>query len=319
MTSPIAFILLGASLAASGQTAIRVDVNEIEAPIRVDVSLVSVGFTVRDAEGRLVTTLGREDIEIFEDAVRQNISFFARSAEVPLALGLAVDFSGSQERFIRQHHRDLETFLESVLGPRDRAFLVGFGNRLRLVSDFSSSAAQLGARLRRFEEGARRMPELGPREQRVLGTAFYDAVYYSVTERLQGAEGGRKVLLVFSDGEDNSSAHNMMEAIEAAQSAGVMVFAIRYTERKDGALTARNKYGIGVMDRLARETGGAHFDAEREDLREHFRRIGEELRSSYELAYHSSNPVRDGSFRKILVRPKQPGLNVRAKTGYFAR
>jgi Ca-activated chloride channel family protein len=290
-----------------------------QAPIRVDVSLVNVPFTVRDERGALVTNLTKDDFEVFEDSEQQSVSFFARSVDLPLKLGLVVDFSGSQEKFIRQHHRDLETFLKTVLAPRDQAFLVGFGNRLRLVSELTPSVQRLTEALREFEHGERGFRELGPREDRVLGTAFYDAIYYSVTELLEVVEGGRRVLLLFSDGEDNSSAHHMMDAVEAAQGSGVVLFAIRYTERQRGRLNARNKYGIRVMDRLAAETGGAHFDAEQTDLRIHFKQIGEELRSSYELGYHSKNAVRDGSFRKIQVRPRQAGLKVRAKTGYFAR
>jgi Ca-activated chloride channel family protein len=112
----------------------------------------------------------------------------------------------------------------------------------------------------------------------------------------------------------------MMETIEAAQLENVRVYAIRYTEtKKNGELTARNKYGIGVMERIAKETGGAHIDAKLTDPREYFRQIAEELRTSYELAYYPSNPMKDDSFRRITIKPKQDGLTVRAKTGYFAR
>src|SRR5213078_2135365 len=123
-------------------------------------------------------------------------------------------------------------------------------------------------------------PELGPKESRDLGTAFYDAIFYSVTEKL-AYESGRRALLVFSDGEGNSSSHDMMTAIEAAQSTNVLIFTIRYTEKKHDKLTARNKYGIRVMDRVAKETGGQHIDAETTDSQTYFRQIAEELRSSY--------------------------------------
>ena len=288
--------------------------------IHVNVNLVNVAFTVRDTHGGLATGLTRDDFEVFEDGVAQKIEFFARSGDVPLALGLIFDFSGSQEHFLKRHHHDLLQFLDDVLGQQDRAFLVGFGNHLRLLSDFSPSPGQLVERLTSFEHGNRHFPELGPLdEERELGTAFYDAIYYSVTEKLAGVSEGRRTLVVFSDGEDNSSAHHMMDAIEAAQAENVPVFSIRYTETNHGRLTARNKYGIRVMERIGRETGGADFDAEQEDLGTWFRQIGEELRSSYELAYTPANWVRDGSFRKITVRAKRPELAVRSRTGYFAR
>lgn len=84
-------------------------------------------------------------------------------------------------------------------------------------------------------------------------------------------------------------------------------------------MTARNKYGIRVMDRIASETGGAHVDAQTTDPHTYFRQIAEELRTSYELAYYPSNPLKDDAFRKLVIRPKQDGLTVRAKPGYFAR
>jgi Ca-activated chloride channel family protein len=229
-----------------------------------------------------------------------------------------VDASGSQEHYSKQHKHDLEVFLQDVLGPKDRAFMLCFGNHLRLVSDFTQSSAEILDGLTRFEHDEKHFPELGPKESRDLGTAFYDSIFYSVAEKLAN-EKGRRALLIFSDGEDNSSSHDMMTTIEAAQGANVVLFPIRYTQKEHGNLTARNKYGIRVMDRLAKETGGAVFDAELVDPHTYFHQIGDELRSSYELAYYPTNPIKDDSFRKIIIRPKQDGLKVRTKTGYFSR
>ncbi len=292
-----------------------------QSPIRVDVKLVNVSFAVRDSRGALVSNLDRDDFEVFEDGVPQKISFFARTTDLPLSLGLIVDASGSQEHFVKQHHHDLEKFLKRTITGRDRAFLVCFGNRLRLVSDYSAEPNQLMDALHDFEKDKHRgseFPEIGPPEHRILGTAFYDALFYPISERLSSVEPGSKALIVFSDGEDNSSAHHMLEAIEAAQSADVRIFALRYTEIEHGRLNARNKYGISVMARLAHETGGADFDAREKDLASHFTEIGDDLRSSYGLAYHSTNGSHEASFHNIVIKPKQPGLTIRAKTGYFA-
>jgi Ca-activated chloride channel family protein len=272
---------------------------------------------VRDSRGAFVESLTKDDFEVLEDAVPQKIAFFSRSSDVPLTLGLIVDASGSQEHFSKQHKRDLEVFLQEVLGPKDRAFMVCFGNHLRLVSDLTQSSPEILNGLTRFEQDSKHLPELGPKEPRELGTAFYDSIFYSV-EKLAN-EKGRRALLIFSDGEDNSSSHDMMTTIEAAQGANVILFSIRYTEKEHGRLTARNKYGISVMDRIAKETGGGVFDAEVVDPHTYFHQIGEELRSSYELAYYPSNPIKDDSFRKIVIRPKPDGLKVRTKTGYFSR
>jgi len=297
-------------------------------PIRVAVNLVNVAFSVRDARGALVENLSKEDVEVYEDAVPQKISFFAKSTDVPLTLGLIVDVSGSQDHFSKQHEQDLEVFLKEVLGPKDRAFLVTFGNHIRLISDFSQSGPEIIERMKEYQGHDKgkgkdkhkhvEFPELGPPESRDLGTAFYDSIYYSVTEKL-ARENGRRALLVFSDGEDNSSSHDMMTTIETAQAENVVVFAIRYTEKEHGKLTARNKYGTSVMGRIAKETGGAHIDAEITDPHTYFRQIAEELRTSYELAYYPTNTNKEETFRKIVIRTKQPGVKVRTKTGYFSR
>ena len=287
-------------------------------PVRVNVRLVNVAFSARDSRGALVENLTKNEVEVFEDAVPQKISFFAHSVDVPLTLGLIVDFSGSQDQFSKQHERDLQVFLKNVLGSKDRVFLVCFGNHVRLVSNFSQSGVQMMQQLDTYRHDGGHFPELGPKESRDLGTAFYDSIFYSVTEKLSN-ESGRRALLVFSDGEDNSSSHDMITAIEAAQSANVLIFTIRYTEKKHGKLTARNSYGIRVMDRVAKETGGQHIDAETTDAKTYFRQIAEELRSSYELAYYPSNPIRDDTFRKIAIRPKQAGVTIRSRTGYFSR
>jgi Ca-activated chloride channel homolog len=307
-----------ALLAGVGVSLLALAVGRGQEPIRVKVNLVSVAFVARDANGALVNNLTQDDVDVVEDAIPQKIAFFSRSADVPLTLGLLVDASGSQDHFSKQHKNDLEVFFKDVLGPKDRVFLVGFGNHIRLVSDFSQSGGDLLEQWKQYQKSTGRFPELGPREDRDLGTAFYDSIYYSVTEKL-AQENGRRAILLFSDGEDNSSSHNMMTAIETAQRENVVVYAIRYTDKEHGKLTARNKYGISVMDRVARETGGAHIDAETTDAHVYFRQIAEELRTSYELGYYPTDPLKDDAFRKIVIKPKRDGVNVRAKTGYFAR
>ncbi len=305
-----AALWVAASLAMAGAGA-------AQKPIRVDVDLVNVGFTARNAQGELVDNLTKNDVELYEDAAQQKIEFFSKSTDLPLTLALIVDVSGSQDHFGKKHEKDLEVFLKEVLGPKDRVFLVCFGNHLRLVSDYTNSADEILESYREFDKGKRHFPEIGPEEERDLGTAFYDSIYYSVVEKLSEG-GGRKAILMFSDGEDNSSSHNMMTTIETAQAENVVFYAIRYTESKHGRLNARNKYGISVMDRTAKETGGAHIDAEKTDPHTYFRQIAEELRTSYELAYYPTNKKKDDTFRKIVIKAKDEGVKIRTKTGYFA-
>ncbi len=287
-------------------------------PLSVSVNLVNVSFSARDSQGKLVQNLTRDEIELFEDAVPQKVEFFARSTDLPLTLGLIVDASGSQDHFGKQHKKDLEVFLKQILRPQDRVFLLCFGNHLRLVSDYTNSPDQILESYERFDKSSKGFPEIGPHEEREMGTAFYDSIYYSVTEKLARAE-GRKAILMFSDGEDNSSSHNMMTTIETAQAANVPVYSIRYTEIHHGKLNARNKYGISVMDRIAKETGGLHINAERTAPDVYFAQIAEELRSSYSVGYYSTNKSKDDAFRKIAIKTKLDGVTIRAKTGYFAR
>ena len=292
-----------------------------QAAFHADVNLVSISFSVRDNLGKLVPGLTQDDFEVLEDGVPQKIAFFARSQDVPLTLGLVVDVSNSQGSFLKPHEKDLRTFLRSALTPVDRAFLMCFGNHLRLVADYSTPSRDLAEALAGFDHvrDATEYPELGPREIRTAGTAFYDAIYYSSVQMLANTAAGRKALIIFSDGEDNSSAHHMLDAIEAAQTNNVLLFCVRYTDVRNQRLNSRNKYGISVMARIAKETGGADFDAREKGLADNFHQIGEQLRSAYELAYHSSNSSADDTFHKISIRAKDSSLTVRAKTGYYAR
>jgi Ca-activated chloride channel family protein len=308
---------LFAAVSACG-TLVTATVAQEAAAIRSNVNLVSVGFTARDARGGLLGQLTQDDVEVFEDSVPQKVAFFAKSSDVPLTLGLIVDASGSQEHFSKKHEKDLEVFLKSVLGPQDRVFLLCFGNHLRLVSDFTQSGRDVIERLKEYEKSSSRFPEIGPKENRDLGTAFYDSIFYSIGEKLRN-EAGRRALLIFSDGEDNSSSNDMMTTVETAQTENVLLYTIRYTEpQKNGQLTARNKYGIKVMDRLAKDTGGAHLDARAMDPHEYFQKIAEELRTSYTLSYYPTNAMKDESFRRIVVHAKQDGVKIRTKSGYFA-
>ena len=286
---------------------------------RADVHLVNISFSVRDAAGRLVTGLTQDDFDVLEDGVPQKIAFFTRSEDVPLTLGLVVDISDSQGTFLKPHEKDLRTFLHAALAPKDRAFLLCFSNHLRLVADYSPPERDLAGALMGFDrlKDVSEYPELGPKEIRTEGTAFYDAIYYATVQMLANTGGRRKALVIFSDGEDNSSAHHMLDAIEAAQTNNVLLFCVRYTHVRNQRLNSRNKYGISVMARIAKETGGADFDAREQGLADNFKVIGEALRSAYELGYHSTNTAADDTFRKISIRPKDARLMVRAKTGYY--
>lgn len=274
--------------------------------IKVDVRLVNVAFIVRDQNGALSTNLTKDDIEVFEDGVPQQIRFFGRSSDLPLRLALIIDVSGSQDKFNKRHISDIQNFLTSAVTPRDRATLIRFGDHIRVFD-----------RLEDLDNG-RNSVELDPDDTREAGTALFDAICATAKEKMESQTGQRKAILVFSDGEDNSSAHDLIDAIEAAQTADAPMYTVRYTESSRGRLTSRNRYGMLEMDRLAKETGGASFDATHEDVSKQLREVAEELRSTYDLGYVSTNASGAG-YRKLEIRAKRPGLNIRAKPGYYAR
>lgn len=290
------------------------------APIRVEVSLVNVPFAVLDRDGRLVSDLATADFEVYEDGAPQKISFFSRAADSALALTIVSDVSPSQEDFLKDHRRDLHDFLRAILRPRDKASLVCFGADAWEVSPPDSHAGHLEDALKEFQKAKRKSEyrKIHPPEHRENASSVHDAVV-AAARQFRGEE-GRRALVLFSDGEDTSSAYTLLDAIETAQEFGVTVFALRYTRTRKGEYTARNKQGRATMQRLASETGGLEFDTATEgNLREAFAQIAATLRSSYMLGYSSTQPTPDGTFRKISIRCRREGLKVRHKTGYYAR
>jgi Ca-activated chloride channel family protein len=309
--TPFACLLLGLGALSAQESPLS---------IKVDVNLVNIGFVVHNSAGTLARDLTRDDVEVFEDGVKQEVKFFNRSGDIPLRLGLLVDGSDSQDKFLKQHRRDLETFVAASIAAGDQALLIGFNDHLRVVSDFTSSPASLIDAFKRYEkEGGRKFPELEPDNTRDGGTALFDAVFFTAHMKLAPVAGERKAMILFSDGEDNSSAHDLMDAIEAAQSANCLIYTVRYTGARHGKLSARNHYGIREMDRLAEETGAVSFDAAKDDVAVALHQVTEELRAMYEVGYVTTNPARDRLFRKVVIRTKADGLVVRAKPGYYAR
>jgi Ca-activated chloride channel family protein len=298
--------------------------NAQEEPnFRSETHLIDFTFSVRKADGTLVKNLSRDDFQVVEDGVPQKIAFFGREADLPLTLGLIVDVSDSQSKFFKRHDKDIEKFLKTVLGPNDQAFTLCFGNHLRLTNDTTSSIPEIMDGLSRFDHGDRKFPELAPEDKREDqsggGTALYDAVYYSVRQKLASAQSRRRALILFTDGEENASAHDLIEAIGAAQDSDTLIYAIRYTESERGRLTPHARQGIAALHHLSAETGGTDFDALRTDMPAAFAQISEELRSLYSIAYHSTNHKRDAAFHKVVISTEDLSQSVRARTGYYAR
>lgn len=304
--------LAGAGLAACAQQ------DQPGFRMQVNSRLISTTLTVRDDKGKLVTNLPQEAFHIQEDGRDQAVRYYASQRELPLSIALIADVSPSQDKFFKEHEREIEEFLKTVMEPRDRAFAVCFGNHLRLVTDWTNDPRQVTESVHRFNKGDRSGPELGPQEQRELGTALYDAVYFSVTEKMEAEREHRRVLIVFSDGEENSSEHDLIDAITAAQGADTLVYALRTTENKESKMTARDRYGMRALDHMTQATGGQSFDVRVVKPKDAFRSIADDLKSLYEIGYYSNNPARDKRFRKVVITAGE-GTTVRAREGYTPR
>jgi Ca-activated chloride channel family protein len=304
-------------LAAAFVTAPATGQEPAPISIRVDVGLVNVAFIVRDQNGALAANLTRDDFEVLEDGVPQEIRFFGRSADLPLRLALVLDVSPSQDKFNQKHLSDIEDFLEHAMTPRDKASLVRFGDQIRAIPDFTPSVANFMSALGDLKKQGNFI-DPDHDDTRSGGTALFDALCATTRLKVFGEAAERKAIILFSDGEDNSSAHDLLDAIEYSQTADAPIYTVRYTEIHKGRLSARNKYGTREMDRLAQETGGAGFDASHDDVAKSLRQVADELRSTYDLGYVTTNAAGKG-YRKLEIRVKRPGFTVRSKPGYYAR
>lgn len=183
----------------------------------VDVRLVSVVCSVRDKQGRFVTGLSRDDFEVLDNGRRRQITHFSEEGASPLTVALLIDTSSSALDILDEEKESARRFFAEMLGPADRAMLVGFGRRVFIWQDLTSLSADLNSALARV----RPLESDDPK----AGTLLYDAVYTVAREKLKGMS-GRKVVVILSDGLDNGGAFGQRDAIKAAQEADAVVFGI---------------------------------------------------------------------------------------------
>ena len=273
-----------------------------DADIRIRVDRVPVLFSALDGKDRFITDLTRNEIAVYDNKKRQEIIDFAQETDLPLRIALLIDTSNSiRDRFQFEQAAAIE-FLQSVLRPnRDRAFLLAFDTNVEVVQDFTDDIEKLRTGIESLRAGG--------------GTAFYDAIYHAVRDKLMKAEpegSVRRTIVVLSDGEDNQSRVTREETLEIAQKAEVTIYAIGTN------ITGIRKRGDKVLKRFAEETGGRLFmPFKLSDLTSSFRQIGHELRSQYVVLFRPNTP-RDGSFHTIKVVARRRGVTVRARKGYYA-
>lgn len=282
---------------------------------RTEVNVVNLLASVRDRAGNWVNDLAREDFVLTEMGVRQEIRYFARQTDLPLRIGLLIDTSMSQEKVIASERAAAFRFLNQVLREaQDLVFLIQFDTLARVRLGFSNSRAQLEEILNDIDTPTRR--EL--RASGGTGTSCFDAIA-SGAELLK-TQSGRKALIVLSDGVDSSSHHTLPMAIEAAQRADAIVYAVYFTDAGFYAGAGGIPDGRALMSRIARETGGAFYEVTRKlTIDQIFSLIEQELRNQYSIGFEPARKASFPSFRKIQLTTGRKDLVVRTREGYWPR
>jgi Ca-activated chloride channel family protein len=266
---------------------------------RTGARIVPLYVTVTDRTGRLVPNLTRDDFEILDNSKPQEIALFS-SEILPVTVVVMLDTSLSMSRNQEFVEEGAEQFLLKML-PDDKACVGAFNDKIQFASPFSSNRDDQIAALKDLDFG-------NP-------TRLYDAVDASLN-RLQGIE-GRRVILVFTDGDDTASKTGQRQVLERALNEEVMIYAIGLqSDYFDGRTRVRTRPDRGLR-KLAEETGGGYFELTRtNELTQTFTRVSEELHSQYLMGF--SPAVLDGKVHKLEVRLKQPDMRARARRSYLA-
>ena len=211
-------ILFALTVALCAQQQPQKPVDDAPATIKVDVNVVNILASVRDKKGTLMPHLEKPDLNILEDGKPQTIKYFTRETDLPLTIGMLVDTSGSQVNLIGIERNAASQFFSQVLGKKDEAFLLMFGEESELLQDYTNSIRLLNEGLSQLRLSAP-VGGLGPGPVPTVGqprgTVLYDAVYLAASEKLK-QEVGRKVIVVITDGVDEGSKLPIEEAVEAA-------------------------------------------------------------------------------------------------------
>jgi Ca-activated chloride channel homolog len=272
--------------------------------IKKRVNEVNVLFIATDKHGKFVRNLNETDFAILDDhKPPQSIVNFRSETDLPLELGLLIDTSGSVRTRFDFEQESAISFLQQTLRPHfDKAFVMGFNSQATVVQDFTDDNVLLRIGVHRLQNGG--------------GTALYDAIYRACRTKLmkeQEDRPARRAIIVVSDGEDNQSEVSEAQAIEIAQRAEVIIYAI---STDDSGLILR---GDTVLQQLADATGGrAFFPFKMKDIKSSFAAIEDELRSQYVISYHPADFEADGRYRPIEITSIKKDLQVRARKGYYA-
>jgi len=296
-----AAIAAGALLAAAPmEPAPGADLHGQQAGVfRSGAKMVPVYATVTDPQGALVPNLVRDDFEVLDNAVRQDIVVFENQSQ-PFTAVVMIDSSGSMTNSLKLVNAGAEQFIIRLL-PQDRAQVGAFNDKVEFSGSFTADRDELVAALRELDFGN--------------STRLYDAIDQSL-DKLTGVE-GRRVIVVLTDGEDTASKTGQGDVLNRAIADEVMIYGIGLESNYFNGMRQVRTNPDRVVRRLAEETGGGYYLLkETADLNSTFTRIAQELRSQYVLGF--SPTALDGKVHKLTVNVKRPGMKARARKSYVA-
>jgi Ca-activated chloride channel family protein len=276
--------------------------------ITVESRLVPVALNVVDDKGVAVPGLTVEDFELTEDSKLQKIAVFDRESTTPLSIVLSIDASESIITDERLEREAAKKFVKSILRPQDEIDLMEFSDTVREIVSFTNNAGRIDSGLGQIGHGD--------------ATAMYDAIYLA-SERLREAhsDGGRRVIVMITDGDDTTHHGSYTSSLEQAQKAGAMIYALIIVPIAADA--GRNTGGEHALIQLANDTGGKFYYVEdKQDLAPAFQHVSDDLRTQYTLGYYAPENGGDkNGFRRIQIRLKDPALRakytLRYRTGYY--
>lgn len=294
----LGFLLLaGLARLAQAQAAPQDDVPFY----RADARLVLLHASVLDKSGRLVTNVPQSAFKIFEDGVEQPIRLFRRE-DVPVSMGIIVDNSGSMNgKRATVAAAALELVKQS--NPDDEVFIVNFNDDTRFDQLLTNDVKKLQAALARMEARG--------------GTAMRDALSKSIDYVKRNGKKDKKVLVVITDGNDNSSDITLEQVLRQAQSSDVLIYAIGLLNEEEAGQARSAKKALKA---LTDASGGEdYYPKGISDVQEITPRVAHEIRNQYILGYTSSNQAMDGTFRQVKVTVTGFGRpTVRTRNGYYA-
>ena len=274
---------------------------------RTGVELVSLNVTVTEGVSRYVTDLEAKDFNVFEDGVKQEVTFFTR-AHLPIALSLLLDTSASMES-------RLDTAQEAAVGfartlrQQDLAEVIDFDSRTTVLQAFTNDAARLEQAIRKTSAGG--------------STSMYNAIYIALKNlkkviATSAEDVRRQAVVIMSDGEDTSSLLPFEEVLDLAKRSETAIFSIGLRSGEGAGASRGFREAEFVLRQLSQETGGrTFFPNSVTELPAIYKQIADELSSQYTIGYSSRNAKRDGAWRRVVVRIDRPGVAARTKQGYY--